>query len=894
MKRRLLPTRRTTQLMAAALLFTGTAQAAVITVDTTTDVIADDGACSLREAIQAADTDAAVDTCVAGSGADTIELPDGTFLLEGAGAEDGNASGDLDVASEIVFQGNGASKTHLVSQGQDRVVHVLTGAKVTLRSLSVSGGKATRGGGIYSAGDLTLVDVLVEGNQAVHGGGIASFGALTLTRSQIVDNTAIGENGRPGDGQGNGGVRGGGGGGGGIGGGLYLEGGPAVITESVFSGNLARGGAGGSGSGLYDGNTSRGGQIGGGNGGNRSNGAAASSRGGGGGGAGAEIHGHWSGPAGGNGAFGGGRGGHGLGFYGSMGGGGGGAGLGGALFLSDGSVTLTSVVVAGNVATGGTGGTRACTGFNACGGHGENGIGSGGGIFAVDSAALSLDLVTSRIFNNQASADPTCELLGSAGQGAPQGLDVPGGWCNLSSEVVVRGKLLTRVTEEPIGENCAHGGRRIDVGFDRNDNAKLDTSEVSSTSYACYAPGAAPTLIRTVPATPEECADGGHRYEVGRDDNHDGVLDEAEIDAAQLVCNGATGATGEDGQDGFDTLISATSEPAGDNCPAGGQRFNTGLDTDRDGTLSEAEVTSISYVCNGVDGLTSLVKVSAEPAGDNCPTGGQRVESGVDLDRDGVLAPAEVQNTAYVCNGQTGSDGEDGAVGADGHHALLTLHSEPAGEHCPMGGHRLTYGQDLDRDGLLDSEEIQGTEYLCAGASGADGKTTLVRAEVLEPGTACAFGGQLIRVGIDEDRDGTLAESEVQTTTQICHGAPGADGSNGVDGSDGKDGLSSLVVTSEATEAQCPAGGTAIRNGFDVNGNGTLEAEEVDDTHVVCRDTCSVAESDDGTVMTCTDGTSATLSGGGCAAGPGTTPVLWLLGLLAVPLFGRRRRGVRA
>ena len=44
------------------------AWAATITVNTTTDELNADGDCSLREAIIAANTDAAIDACAAGSG----------------------------------------------------------------------------------------------------------------------------------------------------------------------------------------------------------------------------------------------------------------------------------------------------------------------------------------------------------------------------------------------------------------------------------------------------------------------------------------------------------------------------------------------------------------------------------------------------------------------------------------------------------------------------------------------------------------------------------------------------------------------------------------------------------------------------------------------------------
>lgn len=57
------------------------APASIITVTTTADAIVNDGICSLREAVQAANTDQVVDTCAAGNGKDTIQ-----FLLNGGGA----------------------------------------------------------------------------------------------------------------------------------------------------------------------------------------------------------------------------------------------------------------------------------------------------------------------------------------------------------------------------------------------------------------------------------------------------------------------------------------------------------------------------------------------------------------------------------------------------------------------------------------------------------------------------------------------------------------------------------------------------------------------------------------------------------------------------------------
>lgn len=62
------------------------AEAATITVNTTADENNADGDCSLREAIRSANGDVAIDACTAGSGADTVSVPAGTYTLSIAGA----------------------------------------------------------------------------------------------------------------------------------------------------------------------------------------------------------------------------------------------------------------------------------------------------------------------------------------------------------------------------------------------------------------------------------------------------------------------------------------------------------------------------------------------------------------------------------------------------------------------------------------------------------------------------------------------------------------------------------------------------------------------------------------------------------------------------------------
>ena len=109
-----------------------------------------------------------------------------------------------------------------------------------------------------------------------------------------------------------------------------------------------------------------------------------------------------------------------------------------------------------------------------------------------------------------------------------------------------------------------------------------------------------------------------------------------------------------DGSDGLATLVNVTPEPAGANCSHGGSRVDAGLDTNGNGVLDADEVTSTGYVCipaNGDDGLVTLVSVIPEAAGENCPTGGSKVEAGLDTNGNGVLDPDEVTSISYVCSG---------------------------------------------------------------------------------------------------------------------------------------------------------------------------------------------------------------------------------------------------
>src|SRR5437763_1119902 len=90
-------------LASTAVATPGVARAATIRVTTTDDSMANDGLCSLREAVAAANTDAAVGGCRAGAGFDVVRLQGTTYPLTipPVDDDDTNDEGDLDVTGPM-------------------------------------------------------------------------------------------------------------------------------------------------------------------------------------------------------------------------------------------------------------------------------------------------------------------------------------------------------------------------------------------------------------------------------------------------------------------------------------------------------------------------------------------------------------------------------------------------------------------------------------------------------------------------------------------------------------------------------------------------------------------------------------------------------------------------
>jgi CSLREA domain-containing protein len=145
------------------------------------------GNCTLRDAIAAASSVSEANivfstTVFPTSAQTTIQLTPayGSLTVAGYGVTITGPGANL-----LTVNANGSSSHEL------SVFTVDSGATATLYGMTITGGYANFGGGVYNQGRLTVLASAVSGNTGVSGGGIEnSGGALAVERSTISGNTA--------------------------------------------------------------------------------------------------------------------------------------------------------------------------------------------------------------------------------------------------------------------------------------------------------------------------------------------------------------------------------------------------------------------------------------------------------------------------------------------------------------------------------------------------------------------------------------------------------------------------------------------------------------------------------------------------------------------------------
>jgi hypothetical protein len=131
----------------------------------------------------------------------------------------------ITIVSSLNLIGSGASTT-IIDGG--RVMVSTVGSVVSISNVTIRGGGAQSGGGVFNRAILTINNSTVSGNRVyATGGGISNFGTLTLNNSTVSGNIAECEifvcNGY------------------GAGGGIYNGvGGTLTINNSTITGNMAR------------------------------------------------------------------------------------------------------------------------------------------------------------------------------------------------------------------------------------------------------------------------------------------------------------------------------------------------------------------------------------------------------------------------------------------------------------------------------------------------------------------------------------------------------------------------------------------------------------------------------------------------------------------------------
>ncbi len=205
------------------LLFSFVAQANIITVNSTQDLVSNDGNCTLREAVTAANFDIVVDQCNKGLGNDLI------FLLIGASNESIQLGSQLPIIDGLEIIGPGADKLVLfpANGNSNHIFQINTNGDVTLQNFRIGGAQSSAidvvnvadltlsdmqflnnhaastedGGALYLSNTnpslnysrtILLENILFQGNQAVNGAAISINGeyVLEVHESEFINNTA--------------------------------------------------------------------------------------------------------------------------------------------------------------------------------------------------------------------------------------------------------------------------------------------------------------------------------------------------------------------------------------------------------------------------------------------------------------------------------------------------------------------------------------------------------------------------------------------------------------------------------------------------------------------------------------------------------------------------------
>lgn len=172
----------------------------------------DGTACTLADAITAANADTATGSCIAGSGADILELEAGsTHTLTSVNNNTYGANGLPVISSEIIIEGHGSTIQRDSNAPDFRILTVGRDSKFTLNEATITGGVVSTiidtvnnddnnggGAGLYGYdADVSINDCIITGNNTSSESGrgavfVYSYNtaSLSISDSTISGNTA--------------------------------------------------------------------------------------------------------------------------------------------------------------------------------------------------------------------------------------------------------------------------------------------------------------------------------------------------------------------------------------------------------------------------------------------------------------------------------------------------------------------------------------------------------------------------------------------------------------------------------------------------------------------------------------------------------------------------------
>lgn len=152
----------------------------------------------------------------------------------------------------------------------------------------------------------------------------------------------------------------------------------------------------------------------------------------------------------------------------------------------------------------------------------------------------------------------------------------------------------------------------------------------------------------------------------------------------------------------------------------------------------------------------------------------------------------------FICSCGSGLVNEESQLPETPKLIYIVTKIEP-GDMCPYGGNLIKVGNDVDGDGLLNSEETNASELLCNDEQGV-----IMTETPIAPGEDCPLGGVMITTGADLNGDGIIDKIDPNKTTYICN----VINDNVSDGGN----LPLISVTYDGASGLCSGGKVTIKN----------------------------------------------------------------------------------